>query len=77
MRTKTELWKIIQKYYPYYKEPSIKDNIYYISRSTVITEQEEYFLYNNLSNYHDSKTVEEGRNLLSILIDSSFNTTLA
>lgn len=69
MRTKTELWKIVQKYYPYYKEPSIKANVYYLSRSTVISDEEEQQLYKDLESYHYVKTETEGRNLLSILID--------
>lgn len=71
MRTKTELWKIVQKYYPYYKEPDLKENIFYLSRSTVIRDEEEQRLYKELEKYHDAKTEKEGSNLLSLLIDAA------
>lgn len=71
MRTKTELWKIVQKYYPYYIEPSLKVSIYYISRSTVISDEEEQQLYKDLENYHDAKNITEGINLLSIMLDKA------
>lgn len=74
MRTKLELWKIIKKYYPYYGEFSIKDNVKYISRSTVITDEEEKILLRELENYIDANNEQEGNNLLSVLIDNSFLT---
>lgn len=73
MRNNLELWKIVQKYYPYYGEPSLKDNIKYLSRSTVMSDEEEQYLLSQLySDYHDATTIEEGKNLLSILIDKNY-----
>lgn len=74
MRNEYTLLKLVQSLYPYYGEVSIKENIKYISRSTLISDDEENLLYRRLSEYQESKTVNEGKNLLSIMIDSFLTT---
>ena len=51
-RSNLSLWLMVRQHYPYYKDLNIRNNIKYLSQSTMITDEEEQLLYNDFDNHH-------------------------
>lgn len=62
MRDSVTLWGIVKKYYPYYKDLSVRNNVKYLSQSTMISDKEEQFLLGEIDAHHlfTVSNVEDG-----------------